>query len=379
MTDKIRVLTVDDNDVNNTLIYKALIGDYDIEVADSGVSALKILEQRDFDIVLLDVKMADMNGYQVCEQIRSQEQNQILPVLFLSAQNRLEDILKGYAAGGHDYINKPVMFDELKQKIELAVKQSVSIKALNQQAIFATETAMTAMSNNSELGTIVNFMESSFQSDDGYTLLRTLLDSLSQYQLVSCAQLRIGDEVISGCSTDVEPSNLEKTLLSNGKDAERIVTLGKRALYNSPRVSLLIRNMPIENEGKYGRFADHLATITVAADSRCAHIELQQQRLSVRNKLLDNVLEMADEEIIKVQALFNKFQGDATKMMSVLHSDIEESLFEFNLSEDQEDRLYRLLELGKREMSDLSDYGVGVEVGLTRIVTTVKTAIENMD
>jgi len=379
MTNKIRVLTVDDNKINNTLIYKALTPEYDVEMAESGISALKILEQKEFDIVLLDVKMAEMNGYQVCEQIRSQEQTKTLPVLFLSAQNSLEDRLKGYAAGGHDYINKPVMFDELKQKIELAVKQSASVKALNQHAKFATETAMTAMSNNSELGIIVNFMEASFHSDDSRTLLQTLLDSISQYQLVSCLQLRIGDEVIDGCSTGLEPSNLEKTLLSNGKDAERIVTLGKRALYNSPRVSLLIRNMPIEDEGKYGRLADHLATIIVAADSRCAHIELQQQRLNVRNKLLDNVLDIADEEIIKVQELFNTFQRDATKMMSLLHSDIEESLSDFNLSEDQEDHLYRLLELGKREMSDLSDCGVGVEVGLTKIVTTVKRSIENME
>ena len=189
----------------------------------------------------------------------------------------------------------------------------------------------------------------------------------------------IGDEVINGCSTGVEPSNLEKTLLSNGKDAERIVTLGKRALYNAPRVSLLIRNMPIEDEGKYGRLADHLATIIVAADSRCTHIELQQQRLSVRNKLLDNVLQIADEEVIKVQELFNKFQMNVNKMMSLLHSDIEESLCEFKLSEDQEDHLYRLLELGKREMSDLSEWGVGVEIGLTKIITTVKTAVENME
>jgi hypothetical protein len=51
-----------------------------------------------------------------------------------------------------------------------------------------------------------------------------------------------------------------------------------------------------------------LATIVVVADSRCAHIELQQQKSSARNKLFDNVLGIAEEVIIKVQALFNKFQ-----------------------------------------------------------------------
>jgi DNA-binding response OmpR family regulator len=66
--------------------------------------------------------MADMNGDQVCEQIRSQEPTKTLPVLFISAQASLEGKLEGYTAAVDDSINKPIMFDELKQKIELAVK-----------------------------------------------------------------------------------------------------------------------------------------------------------------------------------------------------------------------------------------------------------------
>jgi len=65
--------------------------------------------------------------------------------------------------------------------------------------------------------------------------------------------------------------------------------------------------------------------------------------------------------------------------MSLLHSDIENSLSQFSLSEEQEDHFYRLLEIGKGEITDLSDWGAGVEVGLTRIVTTVKKAVEKMD
>jgi len=379
MPNKIKILTVDDDQANLRLFYKALSDDYEVETADSGSSALKILEQKDIDIVLLDVLMPQMGGYQVCKHLRSSEHNSTIPVLFISAESSIEDRLKGYAAGGNDYIKKPVIFTELKYKIELAVKHSIELDSRDQQVQFATKTAMTAMTNNSELGIIVNFMGESYQSEDRFTLLQTLINSISEYQICCCAQLRIGNEIINACSSGVEPSNLEKKLLTESQYADRIITLGKRALYNSHRVSILIRNMPIDDEDKCGRLADHLAAIVVAADTRCKHIEIQELKLGTRDQVLDSVSDIADEEIIKVQKSFNDFQVEAIRIMSTLHTDIEDSLCDFNLSDNQEDHFYRILEYGKQEMAELSDWGVGVESGLSKIKTTVKKAIKNMD
>ena len=137
--------------------------------------------------------------------------------------------------------------------------------------------------------------------------------------------------------------------------------------------------MPVEDEGLFGRLVDHLAVIVVAADARCKHIELQEQRLGTRNKTLDNVVEIADEEIEKLQGQFLHFREETARIMSELHTDIEESLVGFKLTDEQEDYFYRILGQGEREMADLSDWGIVVEESLSRIKLTVTSAIENME
>ncbi len=379
ISEKIRVLTVDDNVANIQLIYKGLKDDYDVDMAENGDIALDKLTESDFDIVLLDVNMPKLDGYEVCSLLRNSNRNEKVPVIFISALTSLDDKLKGYVAGGQDYIEKPVMFAELIKKIELAVAQSKQVASLNEQVKFATQTAMTAMSNNSELGIILNFMEQSFQTDNIHDLLKALTECVAMYDVDCCTQVRTGSQHINACSTVPETSRLEGYLLEKAKDADRIVTLGKRGIFNSTRVSMLIRNMPIDDEDKYGRLLDHLAVIVVAADARCKHIELQEQRLGTRNKALDKVVDIADEEIGKLQSQFLHFREEASRIMMELNADVEESLAVFKMTNDQEDRLYRILGQSEREMADLSDWGVAVEESLGRIKSTVISAIENMD
>jgi len=377
MTDK--VLTIDDNESNNLLIYQALKGDYEVERINNGSDALAKLRDEDFDIVLLDVNMPEMNGYHVCKEIRKLPINNNVPVLFISALNTLQNHIKGYEAGGNDYIEKPVMIDELKHKIQLAVASSKAVVNLDQQLKFATDTAMTAMTNSGELGVVLGFMEASFKAENEHALIQCLLESIRQYQINACIRLSTGSEHFESTDDMLKTSKLEQTLLDKGRHADRIIRLGKRVLFNTPRASILVRNLPIDDEDKCGRLVDHLAAIVVAADARSLQIEEQQKRLSVKNQVLDSVVEIADQEIIKIQSQFGEFIDETQRIMSQLHGDIEEALFDFKLSTEQEDHFYQLIEQGKRELSDLSDWGVLVEESLLKIRRSVSGSIEQMD
>jgi len=379
VSEKIKILTVDDNLDNILLIVKGLENYYKVDTAESGKAGLHSLAKNEFDLILLDVNMPEMDGYQTCELIRKSENNSNIPVIFVSALTSLDDKLKGYAAGAQDYVEKPVALEVLIQKIELAVKQAKQLEALDQQAKFATQTAMTAMSNNSELGIILNFMEISFQTDCNHDLLKAIVNAVSEYQIDCVVQIRTSGQPVHLSSSSLEPSQIECDLLGKAKNADRVVTLGKRGIFNTKRVSFLARNMPIEDQERNGRLIDHLAVIVVAADARCKHIELQEQKLGTRNKTLDSVVEIADEEIEKLQEQFLLFRKETKRIMSELHIDIEESLVEFKLSDEQEDHFYQILGQGERAMDELADWGVVVEESLDRIKSTVITAIENMD
>ncbi|QGZ42196.1 putative two-component system response regulator [Pseudoduganella flava] len=102
------VLIVDDTPDNIMLLSALLKEKYNTKVATNGNVALQILLAGGVDMVLLDVMMPDMDGYEVCRRIRHEPRTAEVPVIFLTAKSQPEDEAKGLAAGAVDYITKPI-------------------------------------------------------------------------------------------------------------------------------------------------------------------------------------------------------------------------------------------------------------------------------
>ncbi|MDD2693234.1 MAG: response regulator, partial [Simplicispira sp.] len=103
------VLVVDDTPDNLVLMAELLKGRYRVKVAPNGERALKIAQTEPApDLVLLDIMMPGMDGYEVCRQLKAREATQGIPVIFLTARSDMEDERFGLALGAVDYITKPV-------------------------------------------------------------------------------------------------------------------------------------------------------------------------------------------------------------------------------------------------------------------------------
>ena len=102
------ILVVDDNKNNTTLLQKRLrkIGNY-VEIANDGVEALKILEEVAVDLILLDIIMPNMNGYEVLEFIKKDKRFYEIPVIMLSSMDDLTSIYRCIELGADDYVTKP--------------------------------------------------------------------------------------------------------------------------------------------------------------------------------------------------------------------------------------------------------------------------------
>ena len=104
-----RVLVVDDDERNLLAIRTVLEDVADIVVASSGEEALRHLLKGEFAVILLDVYMPGMDGYETAQIIRSREQTKRIPIVFLSAVNKeTEHLIRGYSMGAVDYVFKPV-------------------------------------------------------------------------------------------------------------------------------------------------------------------------------------------------------------------------------------------------------------------------------
>jgi len=122
-TQTFSILIVDDEPKNIQLLGNLLKEQsYDIEFATSGEQAIEWLTSKRFDLVLLDIMMPEMDGYEVCEKIKSDITISHIPIIFLTAKTQTEDIVKGFEVGGFDYITKPFKSPELLARVKMHVE-----------------------------------------------------------------------------------------------------------------------------------------------------------------------------------------------------------------------------------------------------------------
>ncbi|GFN33029.1 ATP-binding response regulator [Paenibacillus xylaniclasticus] len=119
----IQVLVVEDDPINVQVILNHLsMHNWGTIVASNGMKALEIVESQEVDLILLDVMMPNMSGYEVCEKIREVYTPDELPVIMLTARDTADDIARGFEAGANDYITKPFSKKELLARIEARLK-----------------------------------------------------------------------------------------------------------------------------------------------------------------------------------------------------------------------------------------------------------------
>ncbi|MEM8963004.1 MAG: ATP-binding protein [Acidobacteriota bacterium] len=114
-----RILVVDDEPVNRHVLQGHIASaGHQVTVASGGEDALRLLDERFFDLVLLDVMMPGLSGYEVCRRLRLVQGMQTLPVIFLSARDQPGDIVDGLSLGANDYLTKPISRSELLARIQ---------------------------------------------------------------------------------------------------------------------------------------------------------------------------------------------------------------------------------------------------------------------
>lgn len=114
-----KVLIVDDNSANLNILWDTLEPEgYEVLAADNGEAALRIATSELPDIILLDVVMPGMDGYEVCRRLKQDEAARNIPVLFVTIKEESEGVIKGFQVGGVDYITKPFEKTELLVRVE---------------------------------------------------------------------------------------------------------------------------------------------------------------------------------------------------------------------------------------------------------------------
>jgi len=135
--DEINILVVDDNNRNIQIIGQILATQkYNVSFATGGIEALEIINSSNgFDLILLDILMPEMDGFEVCQTIKKAHKTKEIPIIFLTAKNDKYSIVKGLELGANDYVVKPFNEDELLLRVKTQIvlnKQREKLEQINQ-------------------------------------------------------------------------------------------------------------------------------------------------------------------------------------------------------------------------------------------------------
>ncbi|WP_300155558.1 diguanylate cyclase [Solidesulfovibrio sp.] len=116
------VLVVDDAPSNLAILTETLRGEFDVRIATSGPEALRLVDASAPDLILLDILMPDMDGYEVCRRLKADHTTRNIPIIFLTAKNEVSDETLGLALGAVDYITKPVTVPVVQARVRAHVE-----------------------------------------------------------------------------------------------------------------------------------------------------------------------------------------------------------------------------------------------------------------
>ena len=335
-----KILAVDDEPFNLEIIEEILEElEFELQVATSGPECLNMVEGYMPQVILLDVSMPQMNGYEVCKALKANPNTAHIIVMFVSARGTVEERMEGYSVGAEDYIVKPFGHDELKSKLKNLNQVLVEKQSLEKQVEDATSTAFNAMANSSEMGQIVNYVENIGFINDPQELGKALIDCLQSFDLQSNVEFRENNE-ISHFALNGVCSPIVVELFEMLKNKGRLHEFSHRILVNYELISLLILNMPDHDPDKHGRIRDHVCFIVSVTEQQLRAITTKKM-LEAQQAKLNAVASTVHSKFHGLISLLNDNRQNNEKVFKQLQEELEERIPTMGLDEDQEVFIYK--------------------------------------
>jgi len=185
MTQRSRVLLVDDDELTLQMLEATLEGAFDVTSINSGTEALALCAKDPaFDLIVLDVDMPVLDGYETCKQLKAAPISADIPVIFHSARVSIDERLQGYAAGGSDYLPKPFDAGELVAKIGLVLANRAKQLELSGQLEETMNAVLSTADMMGEAGVVLEFQRQLGACTNYAEVAQAIHDALLRDQVV---------------------------------------------------------------------------------------------------------------------------------------------------------------------------------------------------
>ena len=348
------ILTIDDDKLSQKIIKRTLeAGGFSYRVASDGKSGIAEAKHSTPDIILLDVEMPGMNGYEVCERLREDDATKDTPIVFLSSHSSIRERMQGYEVGADDYMVKPFEAEYLIARITILLKYKEERQALKDQYELARKTAMLAMSGTSELGIAMQFLEKSYSYKTFEDLSRGLFKATNQLKLNCCLRIMTdyGPQWFSSVGF-IKP--LEMELIEMADHTTRFIDFGSRTIVNYQDINLLVNDMPLDDMDRYGRLKDLMPFLLSGVYAKANILKTEIALLDQSRELLSSFSKIRTSLYHLVQSLLAN-QNESTEVLRKMIRELSMDLLRMGLDDDQEEYLLDRIDHSVEQASNQID------------------------
>lgn len=341
MSQSFTVFVVDDDPLVLEIVRSTLEPDCRIETFANAEACLERLATAQPDFFLLDISLPGIDGYALCRQIKDDAALRRTPVTFISAHDTIDDRVRGYDAGGEDFIVKPFEPEELLRKLRVAQHLVLAQRSLTGQLEDAELLSSLVMASMDETGILLQFMSKLIAMDNADEIASGVLELMQRYQLDGVVQTRNGQttQTLSAAGRNLP---LEVAVIEHLRHQGRIFEFRRRGVHNFERVTLMINNLPISDPDFCGRLRDHLSVAAQGVDSRLRAIESEEAN-RITQKGIQSALENVGETIMALHDAQQRNAAASSKLVAELHESLLNSFYRLGLTDPQEEFLQSLV------------------------------------
>ncbi|MBL4799723.1 MAG: response regulator [Oleispira sp.] len=313
---------------------------FEVLMVKNEAECLQALSDNKHQLVLVDMTCPSIPVADVCRNIKSDFDT---PVIFVNSQECNEERLAAYDCGADDYLRVEDLATELHGRLERIIINKIASDQLKVQLAQANEMAFIAMSDTSDLGVNIQFLLDVNNCNNLDELGMRLFQALKSYQINCSLQLRS-----QFYEKNMEPTGmakpLESKLLSEMKDQGRYVDFAHRSVMNYGAVSLLVKNMPIEDEKKYGAIKDNVFSLLQGADARIQALDTLGS-LDLEKNLVRSLTMKMKDMMSTVDSSYQGVMRDIASVVEEMADNIEASMQYLGMDEAQEKSLQTTMEV----------------------------------
>ncbi|MEI7612432.1 MAG: response regulator [Betaproteobacteria bacterium] len=365
MSQNFKVFAVDDDPIVLDIISAILEPDCQLKIFASAEECQQQMAVEKPDLFLLDISLPGIDGYTLCSQIKDDSTLRNTPVIFVSGHDTIEERIKGYDAGGEDFIVKPFEPEELLRKFKVAQSMVLNQRSLAEQIAEAELLSSLVMASMDETGILLQFMSKLIAMDSAQEVADGVLELMQRFRLDGVVQTRLGNAIqtISAAGSNLP---LEVSVIEHVREQGRIFEFRRRSVHNFERITLMVNNLPIEDPDFCGRLRDHLSVAAQGVDSRLKALLIEEENQRVQSGIMA-ALDSVSATIAELHTAHERNTTDSSALIIELQKTLLDSFYRLGLTDNQEKFLQELVGDFMTQMVNIMKRGSEAQETLKRL------------